>query len=366
MLSPDASIVTYEPKSSEEIVSAALQLCCGVVASSRSLVSCILTVGQELTASCFWVCAAAFSAGFCLLPETKAYQNRKHAQTASEAENKGLVSRSESVNGFDAEHPRRSVFGSFSSSSPHKKPSHKKETGIFRAHMIVSPLVAWHEVSDMWHELRDIVTHSVSRGMSRSSSYARLTDLAPTNKTAVDGQQQQQQQQTERVISHSHAAGLAETDDSALAAEGSQQAAEESQHAAEESQHAAGKQHKHAHFADADDYQDADAVTDRHESITAVRPAGSSHAEGTFWRRLDANGSFTDQAHDSHASVKEAVKAALEGRAVEGKGPGRSTMGLVEENRTKFWNSPSLESAAMGQRVTAAWAAVQSPTGDMQ
>lgn len=269
---------------------------------------------------------------------------------------KGLVSRSESINGFDAEHPRRSVFGSFSSSSPHKRPSHKKETGIFRAHMIVSPLVAWHEVSDMWHELRDIVTHSVSRGMSRSSSYARLTDLAPTSKTAVDVQQQQQ---TEQVINHSHAAGPMEGDDSAIAADGSQ-------HAAEGDQHAAGKQHKHARFADADDYQDADAVTDHHESITAVRPAGSSRAEGTFWQRLDASGSFTDQAHDSHASVKEAVKAALEGRAVEGKGPGRSTMGLVEENRTKFWNSPSLESATMGQRVTAAWAAVQSPTGDMQ
>ena len=228
--------------------------------------------------------------------------------------------------------------------------------------MIVSPLVAWHEVSDMWHELRDIVTHSVSRGISRSSSYARLTDLAPTSKTAAGAQQQQhqqQQQQKEQIISHSHAAGRAEADDSAIAAEGSQ-------HAAEGSQHAAGKQHKHARFADADSYQDADAVTDRDESITAVRPAGSSNAEGTFWRHLDANGSFSDQAHDSHASIKEAVKAALEGRASEGRGPGRSAVGLVQEDRTKFWNSPSLESATLWQRAAAAWTAVQSPTGHMQ
>lgn len=35
--------------------------------------------------------------------------------------------------------------------------------------MIVSPLVAWHEVNDMWHELKDIVTHT----LSRSTSYAR-------------------------------------------------------------------------------------------------------------------------------------------------------------------------------------------------
>ena len=53
------------------------------------------------------------------------------------------------------------MFGSFS--------SHKKETGVFRAHMIVSPLVAWHEVHDMWHELKDIVVHT----LSRSTSYAR-------------------------------------------------------------------------------------------------------------------------------------------------------------------------------------------------
>lgn len=35
--------------------------------------------------------------------------------------------------------------------------------------MIVSPLVAWHEVHDMWHELKDIVVHT----LSRSTSYAR-------------------------------------------------------------------------------------------------------------------------------------------------------------------------------------------------
>jgi len=104
---------------------------------------------------------AAFCAGFFFLPETKAYRRRKQAETGHFSESRGLVSRSASVNGFDSEHPRRSVFGSFS--------SHKKETGIFRAHMIVSPLVAWHEVHDMWHELKDIVVHT----LSRSTSYAR-------------------------------------------------------------------------------------------------------------------------------------------------------------------------------------------------
>ncbi len=108
---------------------------------------------------------AAFSAGFFFLPETKAYTRRKLAEQGHASESLGLVSRSASVNGFDLEHPRRSVFGSFS--------SHKKETGVFRAHMIVSPLVAWHEVNDMWHELKDIVVHSLSRNMSRSTSYAR-------------------------------------------------------------------------------------------------------------------------------------------------------------------------------------------------
>ncbi len=50
----------------------------------------------------------------------------------------------------------------------------------------------------------------------------------------------------------------------------------------------------HAHFADdADD----DSITGRNESITAVRggEAGSSQAEGSFWKRLDANGSFTSE-----------------------------------------------------------------------
>ncbi len=104
---------------------------------------------------------AAFCAGFFFLPETKAYSRRKQAESGHVSGSLGLVSRSASVNGFDLEHPRRSVFGSFS--------SNKKETGIFRAHMIVSPLVAWHEVHDMWHELKDIVVHT----LSRSTSYAR-------------------------------------------------------------------------------------------------------------------------------------------------------------------------------------------------
>lgn len=50
----------------------------------------------------------------------------------------------------------------------------------------------------------------------------------------------------------------------------------------------------HAHFADdADD----NSITGRNESITAVRggEAGSSQAEGSFWKRLDANGSFTSE-----------------------------------------------------------------------
>ena len=54
------------------------------------------------------------------------------------------------------------------------------------------------------------------------------------------------------------------------------------------------RRHKmaHAHFAeDVDD----DSITGRNESITAVRggEADSSQAEGSFWKRLDANGSFT-------------------------------------------------------------------------
>ena len=292
--------------------------------------------------------SAAFAAGFCLLPETKAYQQRKQAQDASDLETKGLVSRSESINNFDAEHPRRSVFGSFSSSSPRKGSSHKKETHVFRAHMIVSPLVAWHEVSDMWHELKDIVTHSVSRGMSRSSSYARLTDLAPADKAAVT--KQQQEQQTEQLPKTSHAAGAAEAAESAIAAD--------------DSQHTGGKQHKHARFADADDYQDSDSVTDHHDGITAVRAGDASDAaEGSFWRNLDANGSFTEHAHDSHASIKEAVKAALQGGSAGVKTPSNIGPGLAEEDRVKFWNSPKLESASVKARLSAAWAAVQSPTG---
>lgn len=294
--------------------------------------------------------SAAFAAGFCLLPETKAYQQRKQAQNVSDLETKGLVSRSESINNFDAEHPRRSVFGSFSSSSPMKGSSHKKETHVFRAHMIVSPLVAWHEVSGMWHELKDIVTHSVSRGMSRSSSYARLTDLAPADKAGVTKQQQQQQQQTEQPSKASHAAGAAEAAESAIAADGSQLAA--------------GKQHKHARFADADDYQDSDSVTDHHDGITAVRAGDAGDAaEGSFWRNLDANGSFTEHAHDSQASIKEAVKAALQGGSTGVKALSNIAPGLVEENRVKFWNSPKSESASMKEGLSAAWAAVQSPTG---
>lgn len=57
----------------------------------------------------------------------------------------------------------------------------------------------------------------------------------------------------------------------------------------------------HAHFADEfvgklDDVDTAvDNVTGRNESITAVRggAAGPSHAEGTFWARLDAEGAYT-------------------------------------------------------------------------
>lgn len=301
----------------------------------------------------YWMLLAAFAAGFGLLPETKAYQQRRHAQTASEGETKGLVLRSESINGFDSEHPRRSVFGSFSSSSLQRKPSHRKETHVFRAHMIVSPLVAWHEVSDMWHELKDIVTHSVSRGLSRSSSYTRLTDLAPANKAGDTSQQPQQQQKVELKSSHVAA------DESAIAAEGSPEEGLGSQHAA------GSKQHKHARFADVDDYSENDCVTDHNESITAVRPAESSHAaEGAFWRHLDANGSFTDQAHDSHASIKEAVKAALENGVVENRGHSRSALGLIEEKRVKFWNSSKTDSPSVHQQLHAAWAAVQSPTGE--
>jgi len=53
---------------------------------------------------------AAFCAGFFFLPETKAYSRRKQAESGHISESRGLVSRSASVNGFDSEHPRRSVF----------------------------------------------------------------------------------------------------------------------------------------------------------------------------------------------------------------------------------------------------------------
>lgn len=293
------------------------------------------------------MCCAAFSAGFCLLPETKAYLQRKHiASQGTEAETRGLVSRSASVSNFDADHPRRSVFGSFSSSS------HKKETGVFRAHMIVSPLVAWHEVSDMWHELRDIVTHSVSRGLSRSTSYARLTNVAPGSKTA-ETDLKQLQQKLEPVSNSPAAAGPV---------------ADESAHAAKGSQHAADKHAKHAHAHFADDDEESHTVTGRDDSITAVRPhnAGASHAEGTFWRNLDANGSFTephpaqDAPHQSPASIKEAVKAALTDD--QRKGPSGAALGQ-DEARVKFWTSPALEAPSVEQRLRAAWAAVLSPTG---
>jgi len=56
------------------------------------------------------------------------------------------------------------------------------------------------------------------------------------------------------------------------------------------------RHHKMAHAHFADDVDD-DSITGRNESITAVRggEAGSSQAEGSFWKRLDANGSFTSE-----------------------------------------------------------------------
>lgn len=64
--------------------------------------------------------------------------------------------------------------------------------------------------------------------------------------------------------------------------------------------HRSVKQHhkgSHAHFADDDSHALDDGVTERNESITAVRGAaraeGGSSAEGTFWKRLDAEGSST-------------------------------------------------------------------------
>ena len=61
--------------------------------------------------------------------------------------------------------------------------------------------------------------------------------------------------------------------------------------------HSDRRHHKasHAHFADDDSNTPGDGVTERNESITAVRgaPRGEegSHAEGTFWKRLDGEGS---------------------------------------------------------------------------
>ena len=62
--------------------------------------------------------------------------------------------------------------------------------------------------------------------------------------------------------------------------------------------HYSGRRHhkaSHAHFADDDSNALDDGFTERSESITAVRGAargeGGSHAEGTFWKRLDAEGS---------------------------------------------------------------------------
>ena len=62
--------------------------------------------------------------------------------------------------------------------------------------------------------------------------------------------------------------------------------------------HRSVKQHhkgSHAHFADDDSHAAEDGGSQRNESITAVRGAargeGVSNAEGTFWKRLDAEGS---------------------------------------------------------------------------
>ena len=61
--------------------------------------------------------------------------------------------------------------------------------------------------------------------------------------------------------------------------------------------HSDRRHHKasHAHFAEDDSNTLADGFTERYESITAVRSAargeGDSHAEGLFWKRLDAEGS---------------------------------------------------------------------------
>ncbi len=64
--------------------------------------------------------------------------------------------------------------------------------------------------------------------------------------------------------------------------------------------HSDRRHHKgsHAHFAEesnsALEDADGDSITGRNESITAVRGgvAGTSRAEGTFWKGLDAEGSY--------------------------------------------------------------------------
>ncbi|DBA97084.1 TPA: hypothetical protein ACH3X1_014854 [Trebouxia sp. C0004] len=309
----------------------------------------------------------AFCAGFFFLPETQAYSRRKQAESGHVSESQGLVSRSASLNAFDSEHPRRSVFGSFS--------SHKKETGVFRAHMIVSPLVAWHEVHDMWHELKDIVVHT----LSRSTSYARLPELKHTDDSSssqhhmqplhpqaseaqfpqqVQGQQLaeklQHKLQGDSAGSRSVVTATAETE-TALAADSQLQMDAQSHR----------RHHKmaHAHFAvDVDD----DSIIGRNESITAVRggEASSSQAEGSFWKRLDANGSFTsDPGAGDAASVKDAVRAALGQKAIAIMSPSGNALALAEEQRVRFWSRPALESPSLQQRVWHAWGAVQSPTG---
>ena len=62
-------------------------------------------------------------------------------------------------------------------------------------------------------------------------------------------------------------------------------------------EHQSDKRHhkaSHAHFADEDSNALDDIVAEQSESITAVRGTagteGGSHAEGTFWKRLDSQG----------------------------------------------------------------------------
>ena len=60
----------------------------------------------------------------------------------------------------------------------------------------------------------------------------------------------------------------------------------------------------HAHFADDDDIAADSRITGRNESITAVRSAAGgesiSHAQGTFWKGLDAEGSHRTAAGFCH------------------------------------------------------------------